>query len=143
MGISSSHLAPYKENALVRFNQVKALCQTFASTSSTTTIHAGDFNMRQAEEDAIEGLGLLDAWKEAGKQFKHQNTWNSIENNYHASGYPFKCRFDCIYVSKQGGSSHVTDFVLMATKPLMSNKKEFYLSDHYGMLCTIQASNEE
>lgn len=142
MGISSSHLAPYKQNASARFEQVKALSKAFAATSATTTIHAGDFNMRQAEDDGIEGFGLVDAWKKTGKLNNHKNTWNSIENKYHAEGYPFSCRFDRIYVSK-GDNSKVTDFMLIAAKPLIRDEKKFYLSDHYGMLGTVQASKEE
>jgi len=137
--ITSSHLAPFKENASTRIDQVKALTTSTSSAASiTSSIHAGDFNMRQAEDDAMEGLGLADAWKQAGRPYTHNYTWNSIDNKYHNGGFPFKCRFDRVYIK---GSPQVTKFRLFAHQG--HEGKAFYLSDHFGINCTLSVPQDE
>jgi tyrosyl-DNA phosphodiesterase 2 len=144
LAVSSSHLAPFKDNAPMRLQQVEIL--TTASNIRKHAIHAGDFNMRKAEDKQMEGKKnathiLFDAWKIAGSSKQHEYTWNSLENQYHANGFGFKCRFDRMYFTSSLFGQNV-DFQLVANKAIEKQKQSFYLSDHYGIMCTVQVPAE-
>mmetsp|Transcript_3006 Transcript_3006/g.4899 ORF Transcript_3006/g.4899 Transcript_3006/m.4899 type:complete len:472 (+) Transcript_3006:22-1437(+) len=157
--VSSSHLAPFKDNAHVRLQQMEAL---LAATVRITphAIHAGDFNMRLAEDRFMEyskmecrkpktarQQRLYDSWKMAGSVKRQEYTWNSIDNKFHANGFGFKCRFDRLYLSKAMAMAcqeqQDIEFRLEANqrKQCTPSKKfptKFYMSDHYAILCTVQ-----
>jgi endonuclease/exonuclease/phosphatase family metal-dependent hydrolase len=78
LGISSSHLAPSKENASSRLKQVTNLVQCFSATPNFVIVD--DFNMRQAEDKAMGGLGLQNVFKVAGCPQTANFTWNSHQN---------------------------------------------------------------
>jgi endonuclease/exonuclease/phosphatase family metal-dependent hydrolase len=139
IGVSSSHLAPFKQNASLRLEQARDLVQTL-SKATPNFIMAGDFNMRQAEDVQIEHLCIQDVFKVAKSPKTANFTWNSLENKYHGpDAFGFKCRFDRIYVSYDGSQPELT---LMGNQMQVvahgSREHKFYLSDHYGMLCTVQ-----
>jgi len=132
IGIASSHFAPYKDNASVRLDQVTQL----AGHLPPVAIMGGDYNMRNAESESVEGLHLLDTWKLAGSDKRHEFTWNSLVNKFHGEeSYGFKVRFDRIYV--RGDPLKVTSFELIGTEPMERDKLQWYLSDHYGILVKI------
>ena len=132
----SCHLEPYKEGAAIRIAQLKKaldLC-----TKGDVIILAGDYNMRVKEDSKVEALGLKDAWKEAGSDKSHKNTWDSTKNRYHGIGaYQFTCRFDRIYLK---GEMDVDDFHLIGDQPLTN--PFHYLSDHFGMIAKIRIKND-
>ena len=139
IGVSSSHFAPFKGNASLRLEQARILVQTL-SNATPNFIMAGDFNMRQAEDAQIEQLGIQDVFKVAKSPKSANFTWNSLENKYHGpDAYGFRCRFDRIYVSYDDSQPELT---LMGNQMQVvargSREHKFYLSDHYGMLCTVQ-----
>ena len=139
LGISSSHLAPFKSNASLRLQQTMRLYEALSSVNPNFVM-AGDFNMRVAEDDQVEQLGLRDVYKESKRPRDAMYTWNSIDNRYHGpDAFGFKCRFDRIYFSF--GSSQ-PKLSLVGDQPHVvmcgSSEYKFYLSDHYGMLCTFQ-----
>lgn len=152
--VSSSHLAPFKENAPARLQQIEALTKTVSCLTSHA-IHSGDFNMRKAEDKKMEHGGngrgkeqqqLYDAWKIAGSSKKEEYTWNSITNTYHANGFGFKCRFDRIYFSSTLFGDAI-DFRVVANRPCGTSgnqqAKSFYPSDHFGLLCTVKVPHDE
>jgi endonuclease/exonuclease/phosphatase family metal-dependent hydrolase len=141
VGISSSHLTPFKEGASHRLQQATNLYQLLSEVTPNF-IMAGDFNMRQAEDCKVERLGLHDVFKLAGAPKHAKFTWDSIRNTYHGPGaFGFRCRFDRTYVSYDNSQPKVT---LVGDQPeavvIGSDEQEqkFYLSDHFGMLCTLQ-----
>ena len=135
LAVSSSHLAPHRENAYIRCNQLQQLVsqmqqQDEAVSDATDLILLGDMNMRKDEDGRVERIGwvppsacksggsnntggLLDAWKEAGSDPATRDTWNSYVNRYHgADAFEFRCRFDRTYyrpaaalAAEVGGSS--------------------------------------
>ena len=138
IGVSSSHFAPFKSNAPLRLEQTRDLCQSL-SKATPNFIMAGDFNMRKAEDIDIERLGLQDVFKVAKSPKSAIFTWNSFENKYHGPrAFGFRCRFDRIYVSYDDSQPELT---LMGNEMQVithgSQEYKFYLSDHYGMLCTV------
>ena len=138
LGISSSHLAPSKENAPSRLKQVTSLVQCFSATPNF--VMAGDFNMRQVEDKAVEGFGLQDVFKVVGCPKTANFTWDSHQNKYHGpDAFSFKCRFDRMYFST---AQQKVSFELVGNQPQVvthgPKEYKFYLSDHFGMLCTLQ-----
>ena len=120
LAVSSSHLAPHRENAPTRFDQLQRLVwqmeqQDETVPGATDLILLGDMNMRKDEDGRVERIGwvppsacksggsnntggLLDAWKEAGSDPATRDTWNSYVNRYHgADAFEFRCRFDRTY----------------------------------------------
>ena len=134
LAVSSSHLAPHRENAYIRCNQLQQLVsqmqqQDEAVSDATDLILLGDMNMRKDEDGRVARIGwvppsasnnnassggLLDAWKEAGSDPATRDTWNSYVNRYHgADAFEFRCRFDRTYYrpaaalaeAREGGTS--------------------------------------
>lgn len=131
IAVSSSHLAPFKENALLRLMQCTALMDLLAEESDDC-VHLGDFNMRAAEDAGVEGAcggGWMDAWKEAGDA-RSKFTWDSFANRYHGDdGFKFRARFDRCYV--RGDGLTVRQFGLTGNQCV--ERKGDYLSDHFGL----------
>ncbi|KAL7544547.1 hypothetical protein ACHAWF_007929 [Thalassiosira exigua] len=142
VAVSSSHLAPFKENAFVRKMQCEALMELMDGHVDNAIL-LGDFNMRAAEDRAIEdarGGGWIDAWKGAGSEKGTKFSWNSFANSYHEGGFRFRARFDRCYL--RGGALHVSHFDLLGNEPV-EGKKGDYLSDHFGLLVRLEVSNGE
>lgn len=77
-------------------------------------------------------------------------TWNSFVNKYHGSdAFSFKARFDRIYFHRNAthgdGSPkpclQVPSFQLVGNEAIVQGSHKFYLSDHFGIAATIQATN--
>lgn len=141
--VGSCHLEPYKGNACVRLQQAQDILSSVAD--GVPLVLAGDFNMRQSEEKAVESnYGLHDAWKEAGSRKSEKFTWDSRDrtayggayNKYHLDAFGFTCRFDRIYF--RGDGLTVQDFRLIGNKPVTNPLH--YLSDHFGMSAGLQVT---
>lgn len=169
LAISSSHLAPHRENASTRFDQLQRLvCQMEQQDvpGATDLILLGDMNMRKDEDGRVERIGwappsasksgsisnggLLDAWKEAGSDPATRDTWNSYVNRYHgADAFEFRCRFDRTYYRPAAGSSllRVVDFGLVGNRPILRDQggggSSHFLSDHFGMRVTFEVARSE
>ena len=152
LAVSSSHLAPHRENAYIRFHQLQQLVSQMqqkdeAIPGATDLILLGDMNMRKDEDGRVERIGwvppsasnntssggLLDAWKEAGSDPATRDTWNSYVNRYHgADAFEFRCRFDRTYYrpaaalaeAREGGTSslRVVDFGLVGNRPILRDQ---------------------
>jgi endonuclease/exonuclease/phosphatase family metal-dependent hydrolase len=138
--VGSCHLEPFKEGKKVRAAQLQAIAKVATTTPTTTTqvtidrnnnnnvpvttrmILAGDMNMRQAEDAAVEKLLGKDdnnwtdaSWKQAGSSRQQAYTWDSRINHYHGLDvFQFHCRFDRVYLYNV---QSVQSFQLMANKP--------------------------
>jgi hypothetical protein len=133
--LGSCHLEPFKEGASIRLGQTRRIVQ--AVPENLPFILAGDFNMRQDEDEKVENLGFQDAWKETGMDFSQKFTWDSYNNCYHAECYQFKCRFDRVYFKQ--GTNHmlsVKHFSLIGNKPL-TNNKHFLLQPFGWLVCHL------
>ena len=142
VGVSSSHLEPFNGGAPIRLEQATNLFQLLSEVTPNF-IMAGDYNMRKAEDCRVEQLGLHDVFKLAGSPKHARFTWDSIRNKYHGPlAYGFHCRFDRIYVSYEGGTC-TPEVTLVGDEPEVvsvgSTEYKFFLSDHFGMVCTLQA----
>lgn len=164
VAISSSHLAPFGDGAPERKKQMRALTRFLKQQSGAAVgIMAGDFNMRQAEDVAVENSnGLQDAWKSSSSAWQKKNTWDSNYNKYHGpDAFGFNCRFDRIYFYYDNDNDTTTIHNhLGLTDPvqdafdLFANRKRNYgsgagansnngaqrtfcLSDHFGMVCSF------
>jgi len=122
------HLMPHKNGLYCRMQQMQNI---LASTPSSVRrcVIVGDSNMRNVEGDAIENLGLADAWKQSGGCLDTEYTWNSRINRYHKDGFEFVCRFDRAYLRE----TTCTDFNLISN----TKKEGAFLSDHFGILLNV------
>lgn len=79
IAISSSHLAPFKDNFPTRAQQCNDL-MTSLTNEFDNCILLGDFNMRAAEDEYVENLcgGWEDAWKGCGYDTSTKFSWNSF-----------------------------------------------------------------
>eukprot|EP00887_Chlorella_sp_A99_P003700 scaffold7.g3700.t1 len=88
-----------------------------------------------AAPQAVEQLGLTDAWAAAGGSKAAKFTWDSRENLYHgrpeSEGYT--ARYDRIYVRSV---ARVTEFKLVAGE-VTPGRRDF-LSDHYGVEASFE-----
>ncbi len=157
VAVSSSHLAPFKENAALRAYQCQSLMKIL-SEECDNCIVIGDMNMRASEDKMVEKFdnkSWIDAWKECGSDKSVKFTWDSFVNNYHDGGFRFKARFDRCYV-RGGGSEQllgVNYFGLMGNRPVKTEDggggRGDYLSDHFGLVvgldvkATAAVSDEE
>jgi endonuclease/exonuclease/phosphatase family metal-dependent hydrolase len=155
--VSSCHLEPFKEGKKVRAAQLQAIAKAATlkyNIPATRMILAGDMNMRQAEDAAVEKLlgqdNWTDAWKQAGSSRQEAYTWDSSINHYHGmDAFQFHCRFDRVYLYNV---KIVQSFQLMANKPMSSSSStsndpydspnrhgqyNYYLSDHFGIVTTL------
>jgi endonuclease/exonuclease/phosphatase family metal-dependent hydrolase len=124
----SVHLPPSKRGADLRLQAFQDILESLPSNVKAFVI-VGDTNMRIAENDAVEALGLVDAWKQMGSKKINENTWDSYVNLYHKEGYAFSCRFDRMYLR----GLNCTSFRLMANTKTDGS----YLSDHFGILADV------
>jgi endonuclease/exonuclease/phosphatase family metal-dependent hydrolase len=149
--VASCHLAPFGEGAHKRARQMRSLVQT--APSNHPLIIAGDTNMRQEEDEVMEGidLSLIDAWKAAGEDPTTKFTWdtkNRIANGgffnrfYGKNTREYNARYDRIYIQNALGPNalqlSVESFKLIANRPVSPDNKTHFLSDHFGMACELK-----
>ncbi|KAL7487243.1 hypothetical protein ACHAW6_012844 [Cyclotella cf. meneghiniana] len=139
IAVSSSHLMPFKEGFPTRYRQCNLLMKSLVDECANCVL-LGDFNMRAAEDKAIEQLcgGWIDAWKANGAEKLSNFTWNSFVNQYHEGGYKFKARFDRCYL--KGDALNLQHFRLIGNNPVRKEDNGGvgdYLSDHFGLLVRI------
>jgi len=158
--VASVHLAPFKGGSKKREEQVGALLQ-HARDAGVPIVLAGDTNMRESEDDAMEDeLGLSDAWKVAGSNLETKFTWDtndhtttgttvgtvngSFNRYYGNSTRQYNARYDRIYFFSDQKSLvevGVDSFELIANHPL-TNPYHF-LSDHFGISTVLSLKWKE
>ncbi|EFN59459.1 hypothetical protein CHLNCDRAFT_138036 [Chlorella variabilis] len=126
------HLEPYAQGACLRLQQIAATLRSLPPRCRL--VLAGDCNMRNAENSSVEALGLGDAFKQAGSPPSHSFTWNSTINKYHgADQRAYTGRYDRIYLS----GFVATELQMVANQPMTPGHAD-YLSDHFGLVATVQ-----
>ena len=148
--VASCHLAPFEKGYYKRGMQIKDL---LGMADSVPLIMAGDTNMRDEEDEAIENdNNLRDAWKLAGALPATQFSWDTI--NHESEGGFFNQyyglltreyvrRYDRIYISdSQAGvyqaKTSVQSFELIANTPASPSSTRHFLSDHFGIACKLK-----
>tara|TARA_B100000609_G_C17221535_1_gene440426 strand:+ start:81 stop:3134 length:3054 start_codon:yes stop_codon:yes gene_type:complete len=135
-----------KQPAKKRYLQLDHLLEELERHSDVKTrIILGDFNImsEQSDPDSIERFmleGYEDVWhtlhpKDSGETF--DPTRNALAKQTSTTGQ--KARYDRIYVNSEAYHPHTCTRLGMAPIP---HKEKLYLSDHYGLLCQIEASTE-
>lgn len=132
--VGSCHLPPFGERAPERLGQTLEMLRHVHQDDKL--VLAGDFNMRQKEDKAVEALDLLDAWKADGEVYEKKFTWNSFVNRFHLGGFQNRGRYDRIYLR----GFTVDAFQKCANTPASDNPGHF-LSDHFGLRAVIRANN--
>ena len=142
--LASAHLAPHKEYASKRNEQMKQVVdwieqdQESEPDAETCWILAGDMNMRGAETASMKkvssrGSKLSDAWEAAGKPHESRFTWDSKRNKYHQNCFEFTCRFDRIFTFPQIKPRR---FHLVGDEPY-PDRDDQYVSDHFGIFASF------
>jgi endonuclease/exonuclease/phosphatase family metal-dependent hydrolase len=130
----AAHLAPSKDNASMRVEQLMRISQLVPPNSPV--VLAADCNMRENETGFAEAaLNCKDAFALAGSPASSKFTWDSNRNKYHENGFGFTCRFDRIFVR----GFDVEGIQLAANKPA-SEVPQHYLSDHYALYADLTLS---
>ena len=113
------HLEPGKDGdfkRLQQFNDIKNNCPTPA------LLIAGDTNMRVAEEEALEKIGIIG-------QRPPTATWNSRINHFRDDGREYTS-----YYTRYLHTDRVkVDQVVVHDKPVKEEGKQFFLSDHFAL----------
>ena len=142
--LASAHLAPHKEYASKRNEQMKQVVdwieqdQEQESDAEICWILAGDMNMRDAETASMKkvssrGNKLSDVWEAAGKPHTSRFTWDSKRNKYHRDCFEFTCRFDRIFTFPEIKPQR---FHLVGDEPFPGRDDQF-VSDHYGIFASF------
>jgi endonuclease/exonuclease/phosphatase family metal-dependent hydrolase len=161
IAIASVHLEPFEDGDRGRQSQVEELIDAAAHVGVDALIFMGDTNMRDEEDETMEGeLGLMDAWKQSGALEETRYSWDTMPHSdkdefisqnlyYGHSTRAYQRRYDRIYVldlhqhdhKSKSPSFHlaVPSLELIANQPIAPTQTQF-LSDHFGIaaeLCLI------
>jgi endonuclease/exonuclease/phosphatase family metal-dependent hydrolase len=139
--LASVHLEPFGSGSFQRQDQVQELMD---AAGPLGLLFAGDCNMRDAEDEAMEKtLHLTDVWKEAGSKETNRYSWDTEDHGeyfkqyYGESTRQYRRRYDRIYV--HGATIQAHAFALIANTPIGTSKNHF-LSDHFGLTAEIGLS---
>ena len=145
----AGHLAPGAAAAPVRARQIRSACEAAARNAplghAHRTVWVGDANAREAETAALCGAaGLTDMFErwaataaaaDAERVRQSKFTWDSVRNKFHASGHPFRCRFDRCMAS---ADLSCADWRLVRGEMAAEGSPPFCLSDHFGLVAHIR-----
>lgn len=130
-----AHLAPFADNWPRRARQLARIVE--AVPPGAPLVFAGDANMREGETGAGDN-GLADAWVAAGSHEAQRWSWNTHVNRYYRDGRKYQDRYDRVFT--RGFS--VLGFELAGNQPASSSSSHF-LSDHFGILATLQLQQRQ
>lgn len=126
------HLEPFADGAPFRLMQVEDALRAVPPRSRL--ILAGDCNMRNAENESVEALGLADAFQQLGRPQDANFSWNTRVNTYYGDDTrAYTARYDRVYM--RGLSA--AELRLVADKEQTPGRGDF-LSDHFGLLARLE-----
>ena len=126
--IATCHLPPSNDAKLERLFILSKLKENLQANYS---IVMGDMNMRDNETKGVLELGYTDVFLMMGSPKDKRFTWDSRTNIFRKESYGFVCRFDRVFTT----NLQIKELKLIGNTPVNPNH---YLSDHYGIHCTME-----
>ncbi|XP_052002297.1 tyrosyl-DNA phosphodiesterase 2 [Xyrauchen texanus] len=135
----TSHLESCKSASQERLNQLRRVWKWIKEApQDQTVIFGGDTNLRDWEVKKLGELpdGISDVWEMLGKPEECRYTWDtSLNDNYEISN-SIRLRFDRVFLRKatEGAQLQPESMALIGLEKL---KCDYFISDHWGILCTF------
>ncbi|XP_042597347.1 tyrosyl-DNA phosphodiesterase 2 [Cyprinus carpio] len=144
--IMTSHLESCKESSQERLNQLRRVWKWMKEAPQDhTVIFGGDTNLRDWEVKKLGGLpdGISDVWEMLGKPEESRYTWDTSINDNKEIPNSIRLRFDRLFLraAAEGAKLRPDSMTLIGLEKL---KCDYFISDHWGILCTfIFGASEE
>ncbi|XP_057196176.1 tyrosyl-DNA phosphodiesterase 2 isoform X2 [Triplophysa rosa] len=137
--IMTSHLESCKANSQERLNQLRRVWKwTKEAPLDHTVIFGGDTNLRDWEVKKLGGLpnGIFDVWEMLGEPEESRYTWDTSINDNKEIPNSIRLRFDRLFLRPAAEGAQVQPET-MALIGLEKLKCDYFISDHWGILCTF------
>lgn len=109
-----------------------------------TVIFGGDTNLRDWEVKKLGGLpdGISDVWEMLGQPEESRYTWDTSINDNNDIPNPIRLRFDRLFLkgAANGAQLRPESMTLIGLEKL---KCDYFISDHWGILCTFKYGESE
>ncbi|XP_067304331.1 tyrosyl-DNA phosphodiesterase 2 [Pseudorasbora parva] len=144
--IMTSHLESCKTGSQERLNQLRRVWKWMKEAPGDhSVIFGGDTNLRDWEVKKLGGLpgGISDVWEILGKPEESRYTWDTSINDNNEIPNSIRLRFDRIFLrpAAEGAQLQPESMTLIGLEKL---KCDYFISDHWGILCTfIFGTSEE
>ncbi|XP_026084075.1 tyrosyl-DNA phosphodiesterase 2 isoform X1 [Carassius auratus] len=145
--IMTSHLESCKSNSQERLNQLRRVWKWIKEAPEDhTVIFGGDTNLRDWEVKKLGGLpyGISDVWEMLGEPEESKYTWDTSINDNKEIPHSICLRFDRLFLraAAEGAQLRPESMTLIGLEKL---KCDYFISDHWGILCTFkfEASEEQ
>uniref|UniRef100_A0A671SB21 Tyrosyl-DNA phosphodiesterase 2 n=1 Tax=Sinocyclocheilus anshuiensis TaxID=1608454 RepID=A0A671SB21_9TELE len=144
--IMTSHLESCKASSQERLNQLRRVWKWMKEAPQDhTVIFGGDTNLRDWEVKKLGGLpdGISDVWLMLGEPEESRYTWDTSINDNNEIPNSIRLRFDRLFLraAAEGAKLQPESMTLIGLEKL---KCDYFISDHWGILCTfIFGASEE
>ncbi|XP_005158360.1 tyrosyl-DNA phosphodiesterase 2 [Danio rerio] len=143
--IMTSHLESCKTGSQERLNQLWRVWKWMKETPEDhTVIFGGDTNLRDWEVKKLGGLpdGISDVWEMLGQPEESRYTWDTSINDNNDIPNPIRLRFDRLFLkgAANGAQLRPESMTLIGLEKL---KCDYFISDHWGILCTFKYGESE
>ncbi|XP_048010105.1 tyrosyl-DNA phosphodiesterase 2 [Megalobrama amblycephala] len=137
--IMTSHLESCKTGSQERLNQLRRVWKWMKEAPGDhSVIFGGDTNLRDWEVKKLGGLpdGISDVWEMLGKPEESRYTWDTSINDNNEIPNSIRLRFDRIFIrtAADGAKLRPESMTLIGLEKL---KCDYFISDHWGILCTF------
>ncbi|KAG1948222.1 tyrosyl-DNA phosphodiesterase 2 isoform X2 [Pimephales promelas] len=144
--IMTSHLESCKTGSQERLNQLRRVWKWMKEAPGDhSVIFGGDTNLRDWEVTKLNGLpdSISDVWEMLGKSEESRYTWDTSINDNKEIPNSIRLRFDRIFLrsATEGAQLRPESMTMIGLRKL---KCDYFISDHWGILCTFtfEASEE-
>ncbi|XP_073703234.1 tyrosyl-DNA phosphodiesterase 2 [Garra rufa] len=143
--IMTSHLESCKSSSQERLNQLRRVWKWMKEAPQDhTVIFGGDTNLRDWEVKKLGGLpdGISDVWEMLGKPEESRYTWDTSINDNKDIPNSIRLRFDRLFLrtATEGAKLQPESMNLIGMEKL---KCDYFISDHWGILCTFKFGESE
>ncbi|XP_052433497.1 tyrosyl-DNA phosphodiesterase 2 isoform X1 [Carassius gibelio] len=144
--IMTSHLESGKASSQERLNQLRRVWKWIKEAPQDhTVLFGGDTNLRDWEVKKLGGLpdGISDVWEMLGAPEESRYTWDTSINDNKEIPDSIRLRFDRLFLraAAEGAKLQPESMTLIGLEKL---KCDYFISDHWGILCTfIFGASEE
>ncbi|XP_050986415.1 tyrosyl-DNA phosphodiesterase 2 isoform X2 [Labeo rohita] len=141
----TSHLESNKTNSQERLNQLRRVWKWMKEAPQDhTVIFGGDTNLRDWEVKKLGGLpdGMSDVWQMLGEPEESRYTWDTSINDNKEIPHSIRLRFDRLFLraAGEGAKLQPENMTLIGMEKL---KCDYFISDHWGILCTFKFEESE
>ncbi|XP_058603307.1 tyrosyl-DNA phosphodiesterase 2 [Onychostoma macrolepis] len=143
--IMTSHLESCKASSQERLNQLRRVWKWMKEAPQDhTVIFGGDTNLRDWEVKKLGGLpdGIFDVWEMLGEPEESRYTWDTSINDNNEIPNSIRLRFDRLFLraAAEGAKLQPESMALIGLEKL---KCDYFISDHWGILCTFKFGASE